>query len=190
MSSTITVALFDRGDAAASVFQIFPEPRRGGRRIEPAAGFIGNPAQRRRVHGGVEVLGVARRGAEMGNRCTNRLAAARRLDLGFVPPLRLSRQDRAIFAALLASPLHWYVGDGAVRPGDMRGNAGVVQLDEARIDDVGAQRCRFRRLNAVGERRDFDVVGDAIDKPAQQLTPEVLVRHVFDGHRGVHLPKP
>src|SRR3712207_8811683 len=36
----------------------------------------------------------------------------------------------------------------------------------------------------------LDGVGHAIDEPPQELTPVVLVRHVFDGHRRMHLPLP
>ena len=49
---------------------------------------------------------------------------------------------------------------------------------------------RFARLDAIGQRLRLDGVRHAVDEPAQQLPPEVLVRHVVDGDRRVHLPQP
>ena len=71
----------------------------------------------------------------------------------------------------------------------MRDDARVVQLDEARIDDVGGERDRLARLDAIGERPRLDGVGDAVHQPAQQLPPEVLVRLILDADRRVHLPR-
>src|SRR5687767_10048783 len=61
------IVLFDGGDTASRVAQVVGERRRARRRVEASAGLVSDPAQRAGVHGRVEILRVAGRGAEMGD---------------------------------------------------------------------------------------------------------------------------
>ena len=51
-------------------------------------------------------------------------------------------------------------------------------------------RDRFPGLDTIGRRVHFDRPGHAVDEPAEELTPEVLVRHVLERNTRVHLPAP
>ena len=108
------IVLLDRGDAAAGVAQIVGERRGVARFVETAAGFFRNAPQRAGMHRRVEVLGVARRGAEVRDGAADALAAARGVDLRFVPAGRLGRDRRGILAGVFAVPRHRHVDDGAV----------------------------------------------------------------------------
>ena len=149
----------------------------------------GDPLQPGGVHAGVEVLGVAGSGAELRDAGAERRVAACRLDARRVEPLVRRDERAAILAAALAGPLQRHVDD-ALRALDVGHRARVVDLDERGIDDVGGDRHRLAGLDAVGAGVRLDVIGHAVDQPAHQLAPVVLVRHVLDRDVGVHLPEP
>ena len=46
---------------------------------------------------------------------------------------------------------------------------GVVGGDERRVGDLGGERDRLARLDAVGRGGELDRIGHAVDQPAQQL---------------------
>ena len=127
------------------------------RRIEAAAGFLGDPPQPRRVHRRVEVFGVARRGADVrlaGAERTCRRAKLRRC-AAYMPCV--CRDERAaILAVPLAGPLHRHVDDPAGRRRHFRDDLRVVDLEERVVDDVGDDRDRLARLDAIGGRVHLD----------------------------------
>ena len=58
------------------------------------------------------------------------------------------------------------------------------------IDDGSGEGDGISRLDTFGVGMCLDVLRHAVYQPPQQLTPVVLVRHVLDRHRRVHLPQP
>ena len=53
------------------------------------------------------------------------------------------RKRAAILAVPLPGPLQRHVDDRPFRPGDVRADAGVVDLQEARVGDLGDERDLF-----------------------------------------------
>src|SRR5215204_5493364 len=90
------LVLFHRRHAAAGVAKVVGKRRGAGGVVEASARFVGDASQRARVHGGIEVFGIAGRGAEMGDGAADALAGAGRLDLCFVPARRLGGDRRLI----------------------------------------------------------------------------------------------
>ena len=117
----------------------------------------------------------------------DRLAGAGGFDLALrtspAPPVGTRRR---VLAAALAAPLHRHVDDAAV---------GAVTRARPRWRRSARRSSDRRRRRAAstlspGSTRSvsdcgFDAVGHAVDERAQQLPPEVLVRHVLDGDRRV-----
>ncbi len=142
------------------------------------------------MHRRVEVLRIVGHHAHVRHRGAGRLPRARGLEPRFVPSGFARGEAGAILAVALAGPLQRH-GDGrARRRFHVRHHARVIQLHEARIDDVGGQRDRLPGLDAIGQRPCFQRVRDAVDEPPQQLPPETFVRLVLDPDRRVHLPDP
>ncbi len=118
--------------------------------------------------------------------CPSRVAST----CGDVHALLGGGERRAVFAVALAGPLHRHVHGLALR-------AVTCATTRASLSSTnrGSTTSAISVTGSPGSTRsvvvcDVDGVGHAVHQPAQQLTPEVLVRLVLERHLRVHLPEP
>src|SRR5207245_326320 len=78
-------AMSSAGSAASVILQVVGQGRHLVGGIDPAARVLGGPLQARRVHRGVEVLGVVRHGADVRHREADGFPGACRVESGPVP---------------------------------------------------------------------------------------------------------
>ena len=162
------------------------------RRVEPAARFLGNPAQRRGVHRRVEELGLARRRAHVGRAGARSTRLPRRgVHRHFVGAGLGADEAAAVLAVALAGPLQRHVQRGW--PSGRATWATTVasfMLDERLVHHRGVDLSPASPGSTRSVIRTSTDVGHAVHHPAQQLPPELLVRLVLERDRGVHLPLP
>ena len=184
------LALFHGGDAAAGVPEILRQTLDGVRCVEATARLVGDSPEQGRMHGRVEVLRVAGRGAEMRDRLSERRTGTRCINRDLVRARFVADERAAVLAGALAGPLEWHVHGLAAGTRHVRDDRGVVEFDELAVDDGRFKRDGLAGLDAVGRRVGLDHLRNAIHQRAQKLPPVVLVRLVLDGNAGVHLPQP
>jgi hypothetical protein len=143
------------------------------------------------VHRRVEVLGFACCRANVGDAGAHGLTAATRgVHVDLVRPGLGADERAAILAIALTRPLQRHSHRRAVGTRDGGDRGGVVQLDETLVHDGGLNGDDVPGLDAIGRGAHVHDIGNAIHKPAQELTPVMLVRLILERDGGVHLPEP
>ena len=117
-----------------------------------------------------------------------RLLCAIRAHADVIDARFVRHEARAVLAVARHRPLDRQLRRPAGRRRDFREDAAVVHFHICGIEDLDRQLDRFARLHAIRRRRDVDLLGDAVDEPADETPPEHRVRRVGNRHLGVHAP--